>query len=152
MDLIRWGNGLTRPLLEFESLQDEINRLFDDVGRVTEPRGLFEGTFSPAVDVVEEPDKFEVLCDVPGIEIKDIEISISGSVLTIKGEKRAGGSKRNGGASRQGVVDGKFQRTLQFPLPVDPDHVEAVLKDGVLTIALPKHEELKPRQISVATK
>jgi HSP20 family protein len=140
MDLIRWGNGLSRPFLEFDTLQDEINRLFDGVGRVTEPRGLFERAFSPAVDVLEDPERFTVLCDVPGIDIANIEISISGSVLTIKGGKKAD------------ATDGRFQRTIQLPLPVDPDHVDAVLKDGVLKVVLPKHAELKPRQIAVKAK
>jgi len=152
MDLIRWGNGLARPFLEFETLQDEINRLFDDVGRVSKPRGLFEGAYSPAVDVLEDPDKFEVLCDVPGIEIKDIEISVSGSVVTIKGEKKGDSRKTNGNVYKADMGEGRFQRTLQLPLPVDADHVDAVLKDGVLTIVLPKHAELKPRQIAVKAK
>ncbi len=149
MDLIRWGNGLPRPFLEFETLQDEINRLFDDATGVSEPRGLFEGSFSPAVDVIESPDKFEVLCDVPGIEIHDIEISISGGVLTIKGERKRDTAFNAAATHELEIREGRFQRTLQLPLPVDADHVDAVLKDGVLAITLPKHEQLKPRQISV---
>jgi HSP20 family protein len=149
MDLIRWGNGLARPFLEFETLQEEINRLFDDLGRVAEPQGLFEGAYSPAVDMIESPEKFEVLCDVPGIDIGDIEISIAGNVVTIKGEKKGSGSRTNGSVYKADMGHGRFQRTLQLPLTVDADHVEAVLKDGVLSIVLPKHEELKPRQIAV---
>ena len=148
MELIRWGNGLSHPFLEFETLQDEINKLFDGVAR-TEPQGLFEGTYSPAVDVLEGPEKFEVLCDVPGITISDIEISISGSVLTIKGEKKTDGRKNNGNVYRADMREGRFQRTLQLPLLIDADHVEAVLKDGVLKVVLPKHQQLKPRQIAV---
>jgi len=151
MDLIRWGNGLSDPFMEVETLQDEINRLFDSA-RVAEPRGLFERTFSPAIDVLESDDGFEVLCDMPGIEIKDVEISIAGSVLTIKGERKAGGSAGNGNVYKTDTKAGRFQRTVQLPLPVDPDKVDAVLKDGVLQIALPKDEELKPRQISVKAK
>jgi HSP20 family protein len=151
MDLIRWGNGLSDPFMEFETLQDEINRLFDGA-RVTEPRGLFERTFSPTIDVLESDDGFEVLCDMPGIEIKDVEISVAGSVLTIKGERKAGGSTGNGNVYKTDTKLGRFQRTIQLPLPVDPDKVDAVLKDGVLQIALPKDEELKPRQISVKAK
>jgi HSP20 family protein len=151
MDLVRWGNGLSDPFLEFETLQDEINRLFDGA-RVAEPRGLFERTFSPAIDILESDDKFDVLCDMPGIEIKDIEISIAGNVLTIKGERRADGKSGNGNVYKTDTRLGRFQRTVQLPLPVDPDHVDAVLKDGVLKIALPKKEELKPRQISVKAK
>jgi HSP20 family protein len=150
MDQIRWRNGLADPFQEFETLQEEINRLFN-VARVPEPRGIFERAYSPAVDVMENPDGFEVLCDVPGIEIKDIEISIAGSVLTLKGEKKSGEGKGGNGADRyRGETwEGRFQRTLQLPVAVDPDRVEAVLKDGVLRITLPKHQEVKPRQISV---
>ena len=151
MDLIRWGDGLADPFLEFENLQDEINRRFDDA-RVSEPRGLFERTYSPAVDVVEKDDSFDVFCDVPGIAIKDIEISLSANVLTIKGERKGNAASGNGNVYRTDTRVGRFQRTLQLPLPVNPDKVEAVLKDGVLNISLPKHEELKPRQISVKAK
>jgi len=151
MDQIRWRNGLADPFQlpfpEFETLQEEINRLFDGV-RAPEPQGIFERAYSPAVDVIETTDGFEVLCDVPGIEIKDIEISIAGSVLTLKGEKRSGGSSGADGYRRQ-TAAGRFQRTLKLPLAVDPDRVEAVLKDGVLRISLPKHEEVKPRQVAV---
>jgi len=151
MDLIRWGNGLADPFLEFESLQDEINRLFEGI-RTPEPRGLFDRAFSPAVDVVEHGDSFEVLCDVPGVELKDVEASISGNVLTIKGERKESGLSENGNLYRTDRRAGKFQRTLQLPLPVNPGQVEAFLKDGVLRIVLPKQEELKPRQITVKAK
>lgn len=148
MDLIRWGNGLADPFLEFETLQDEINRLFDGA-RAAEPRGLFERTFSPAVDILESDDRFDVWCDMPGIEVKDVEISIAGNVLTIKGERKANGTGDGANVYKTDTKLGRFQRTIQLPLPVDAGHVEAVLKDGVLKIALPKNEELKPRQISV---
>ena len=149
MDLIHWRNGAADPfqLPEFETLQEEINRLFDGV-RMPEPQGIFERAYSPAVDVIETTDGFEVLCDMPGIEIKDIEISIAGSVLTLKGEKRNGAGSGADGYRRQ-TAAGRFQRTLKLPLAVDPDTVEAVLKDGVLRISLPKHEEVKPRQVAV---
>ena len=151
MDLIRWGNGLADPFLEFESLQDEINRLFEGV-RSPEQRGLFDRAFSPAVDVVEHGDRFEVLCDVPGVELKDIETSISGNVLTIKGERGESGETGDGNLYRTDRRTGKFQRTVQLPLPVNPGHAEASLKNGVLQIVLPKQEELRPRQITVKAK
>ncbi len=148
MDLIRWGNGLADPFLEFESLQDEVNRLFDSI-RTPESRGLFEGAYSPAVDILEYDDRFEVVCDVPGMEPKDVETSISGTVLTVKGERKNHGSMNGNNSMKMETNVGKFQRTLQLPLPIDSAKVEAVLKDGVLVIRLPKLEELRPRQISV---
>ncbi|HTP58158.1 MAG TPA: Hsp20/alpha crystallin family protein [Spirochaetia bacterium] len=148
MEPMHWRNGSTDLFQDFENLQDEINRLFE-VTRVPESRGIFERTFSPAVDVVENPDAFEVLCDVPGMEIGDMEISIAGSVLTIKGEKKTSVDKDEARTYREEMRAGRFQRTLQLPLAVDSSRVDAVLKDGVLMITLPKQEELKPRQIAV---
>jgi len=149
MDLVRWGDGLADPLLEFESLQEEINRLFEGF-RAPEPRGLFERHYSPAVDVLENGDSFEVLCDVPGLEPGEIETSVSGSVLTIKGERKDASARSD--VYRTDRRAGAFQRTIQLPLPVNPAQVEATLRDGVLRILLPKQEEMKPRQISVKAK
>ena len=151
MDLIRWGNGLEDPFIEFASLQDEINRLFNGM-RVSEPRGLFDRSFSPAVDVLEHGDSFEVVCDLPGVELKDIETSITANVLTIKGERKGPTALPDKDTYRSDRRLGLFQRTLQLPLPVNTSQVEATLKDGVLRIRLPKQEELKPRQITVKAK
>jgi HSP20 family protein len=147
MDLLTWRDGIADPFRDFEDLQDEINRLFD-LARSPEPRGIFERTFSPALDVVENPDSYGVVCDLPGIDIKDVEIQISGNVLTLKGEKKRQKAD-SGQVYREELPWGRFQRTMQLPLPVDPDKVEAVLKDGVLKVILPKKEEHKPKQITV---
>jgi len=151
MDLLHWEDGSRDPFQEFEALQNEINRLFDGT-RVPEPRGIFEGTISPAADVIESPSTFEVLCDLPGVEIGDIEISLAGNVLTLKGEKKRGSEPGQGHSYREEMKSGRFQRTLQLPLPVDGAKVDATLKDGVLRVVLPKQEEHKPRQISVKVK
>jgi len=147
MDMIRWDRDVEAPFREFESLQDEINRLFD-LTRSPTSRGLFERTFSPALDVVENSDSYGVMCDLPGVDIKDLEISVADNVLTIKGEKKellCGGSD----VYSEQMSSGKFQRTVSLPLSVQADKVEAVLKDGVLKLILPKSEELKPKQITV---
>ena len=150
MDVTRWKGTAIDPLLEFDTLQEEINRLFAD-SRTTGPRGIFERSFSPAIDVVENPDSYGILCDLPGIDMKDVEISVTGSIVTLKGEKRRRAEHGNRRDYRGEFSFGKFQRTVQLPLAIDADKVEAVLKDGVLRIILPKREELKPRQISVKT-
>ena len=133
-----------------EQADEEINRLFEG-SRAPGPRGIFERSFSPAIDVVENPDSYGILCDLPGVDLKDVEISVTGSIVTLKGEKRRG-TERGERRDLHGEFNhGKFQRTVQLPLAIDADKVEAVLKDGVLRIILPKREELKPRQISVKT-
>jgi HSP20 family protein len=149
MDLSRWKGMAIDPLLEFDTLQEEINRLFEGT-RPTGPRGIFERSFSPAIDVVENADSYGILCDLPGVELKDVEISVTGGIVTLKGEKRRPEhDDRHGLRGEFGA--GKFQRTVQLPLAIEADKVEAVLKDGVLRIILPKREELKPRQIAVKT-
>lgn len=151
MDLIHWSGNLTDPLREFETLQDEINRLFDTT-RWPESRGLYDRAYSPAVDVLETADAYEAFCDLPGMEIKDIDLSVADNVLTIKGEKRKQEKKPEASVYMEELTSGRFQRTLSFPLAVEADRVEAVLKDGVLRVTLPKKEEAKPKQISVKAK
>ena len=82
--------------------------------------------------MTETSDSYRVLCDLPGIDMEDIEISIAGNVLTLKGEKKQ--QKMNEGSHlyREETSEGRFQRTLQLPLVVDADKAEAVLKNGVL--------------------
>ena len=150
MDLSRWKGVPIDPLLEFTTLQEEINQLFEGT-RQAGPRGIYERSFSPAIDVVENPDSYGILCDLPGVDLKDVEISVTGSIVTLKGEKRRSGERGNRRDLRGEFSHGKFQRTVQLPLAIDPAKVEAVLKDGVLRIILPKREELKPRQIAVKT-
>jgi len=142
MNLIRWADG-------FDELQEEINKLFEDVTRAPGPRGIFERTFSPAVDISETPDSYRVVCDLPGMDMEDIEISISSNLLTIKGEKKAAQKQKSDQLYREETSEGRFQRTLQLPLPVDADKASAVLKNGVLAIELPKREDVRPRQIAV---
>jgi HSP20 family protein len=148
MDLSRWKGSAMDPLLEFTTLQEEINQLFEGT-RPAGPRGIYERSFSPAIDVVENADAYGILCDLPGVELKDVAISVTGGIVTLKGEKRRPADQGGRRDLRGEFSIGTFQRTVQLPLAIDPDKVEAVLKDGVLRVILPKREELKPRQISV---
>jgi len=139
------------PLADFDRLREEINDLFE-LPRPTSVRGLFDRPVSPAVDVTEEGERYTVVCDVPGLKREDVEVSLAQGVLTIKGEKRT--PKRGSGARvyREETWEGKFQRTVAMPTEVDPSKVTADLKDGVLTVTLPKREEAKPRQIAIQAK
>lgn len=148
MALVRYRNR-TNPWREFERLQEEINELFD-LDRGYESRGLFDRHVSPAMDVIEGGDHFTVMCELPGIEQKDIELSITGNVLTIKGERKREEEKKEEKTYRQESWAGSFQRTISLPMTVDAEKkVEATLENGILTLSLPKKEEAKPKQISV---
>lgn len=150
MALIRWSrNPLPDPFAEFDRLQEEMGRLFGVVNH-PEYSGLFDRSTSPAVDVLEQPDKVVVLCNVPGIDRKDIELSLADNVLSIKGERKAPDEKKH--QFKDESWTGSFQRTIALPRTINPDKVDARLAEGVLRISLEKKPESQPRQITVAAK
>jgi len=115
--------------------------------------GLFEGDWSPRLDLCESDDAYLIRIDMPGIEQKDIDIDILNDVLTIKGQRKIvedeEGRKTGRKYQREERIFGSFHRTVPLPLPVDASHVDAKLSDGVLYLSLPKREETKPKKISV---
>lgn len=145
MDLTEW-----KPFREVSRLRQEMDRLWDDFfgpGR----RGLrpLEVEWTPAVDIAETADKVVIKAEVPGIEAKEIDISLSGDVLTIKGEKK---SEREEKKENYHLVErsyGSFSRSLRLPAAVNADKIEATYKQGVLTITCPKKEKVKPKAIQV---
>lgn len=152
MALIKWKNrDLYDPWADFKSLQDEINALFD-LDRIPVNTGLFDRSVSPAIDVIEGEQDYSVVCELPGMEQKDIDVSIAANVLTIKGEKTNEREEKKGSYYKKESWSGTFQRTLPLPASVDSEKINAKLKEGILTIALPKKEEAKPKQISVNIK
>lgn len=150
MALVRWSrNSLQDPFAEFDRLQEEMGRLFGLVNQ-SEQSGLFDRASSPAVDVRDEGERVSVVCNLPGIERKDVELSIANNVLSIKGERKAPAEKRK--VFKDESWTGSFQRTIALPPVIDPDKVKAELADGVLRVSLEKKPETRPRQIAVAVK
>jgi len=153
--LTKWRNqqAPTRRRDPFDLLQNEINRLFDrdmlDFG--TEP-ALFDEGFAPAVDISEDDNNVEVRCDLPGVKKDDIDISVSDNLLTIKGEKRDEKEEKEDSYYRRESWSGSFQRTVALPDSADPDKAKAEMKDGILTLTMPKREEKKRKQIKVDVK
>jgi len=148
MARVRWRADVMDPFQEVDRLREEINRLFETES-LPMVRGLFDRPVAPAIDLVEEADRYQVVCDVPGMKREDIEITLAQGVLTIKGEKkplRTGKAERR---FREETWSGRFQRTVALPSEVDPTKVTADLADGVLTVVLPKHEDAKPKQIAI---
>jgi len=137
------------PWNDFKNLQKEINNLFE-FDRFPASTGLFDRSFSPAIDVVENANDYTVICEMPGLEQKEIDVSIASNVLTIKGQKKE--EERKGKYFKKESWSGTFQRTLPLPTSVEADKIAATLKDGILTIVLPKKEEVKPKQIAVSVK
>jgi len=93
-----------------------------------------------------------VRCDLPGVKLDDLELTVASGVLTLKGEKKLPERNERSRVYREEIWAGRFQRTISLPGEVDAEKVTADLADGVLAVALPKREESKPRQITVKSK
>ncbi len=152
MNLVkRWKNDLWDPMDGFERLRDDINRLFD-LRSYPESRGLFDRTFSPAVDISETAESVVVECNLPGVTKEDLDVLVAGDILTIRGAKRGEKETKDKKVYTKESWEGSFQRTLSLPIAVDAAKIEATLKDGVLKIVLPKKEEAKAKRIAIADK
>lgn len=148
MNLVRrTRNNVWDPAREFDRLQDEINKLFNV--ELPDSSGIFDRHVSPAVDMLENENSFQLFFDLPGIDRKEIDVSIAGNVLTVKGEKKEEKKSDKRKVYRSESWQGNFQRTIALPDSADPVRVEAEMKNGVLKIEVAKREEVKPKQISV---
>jgi HSP20 family protein len=129
-----------------QQLQGELNRLFDRYagGESPAPGGAF-----PPLNVWEEGDAVFVEAELPGLDLKDLEIYVTGgNQLALKGERRPVALDRGVWHRREREYGG-FARTLTLPYPVDADKVEARLENGVLLVRLARHESARPRKIPV---
>ena len=151
MAIVRWRDDLWSPAEELDRLQKEISQLFD-YPETRPGRGIFDRTSSPALDVVETEDGFEIYCDLPGIDEKDLELSITNGVVTIKGERKPMDKGNDVKTYRSEMWSGSFQRTVSLPTRVDADKIEAEMANGVLHVFVPKMEEIKPKQIELKVK
>lgn len=155
MRLMRWQRPDLANWSSFDhlnNLRDEINRLFDTPFGESGRESDFFG-WAPAVDLFEDKDTLVVRAELPGIKKDEIDISLHNGNLVISGERKfeSEAQQGSGEVSRSERFFGRFQRALELPKPVDANNVTATYKDGILTVRLPKTEESKPRQISVAT-
>jgi HSP20 family protein len=127
-----------------------IDRLFDEMTRGFAPAAtLGEAEFAPSLDVTETATHWRVKAELPGVAIEDVEVSVTGNLLTIRGEKKGEAVVEGEGARRTERRYGKFERSLEFPSDVDAARVEAHAKNGVLTVTLPKAEEARRKTIAV---
>ena len=136
------------PFRNLTDIQGEVNRLFDTfLGRPTGP--ATNGRWLPAVDMFETKDELVLTVEMPGVREKDVSVSITGDLLTIKGERRWQDESKDNKFLHVERAYGQFERLVQLPMAVQGDKVKAAYRDGVLTITLPKAEELKPRDIKI---
>ena len=136
----------------------EMDRLFDDFfgawgGRALAPFGEGWGAFSPQVDVAEMEDEIKVSAELPGLDAKDVDVTVSHNTLTLKGEKKQEHEEKGEGYYRSERSYGSFQRSIPLPGTVETDEADAAFDKGVLTITFPKAAAEKGRkQITVKSK
>ena len=137
------------PLNLLNQLQREVNRLFETSRLGDEETGHMLADWAPAVDIKEEPAQFVIHADLPGVDIKDIEITLENGVLTLKGQRAAEKKEETQQYRRGGRVRGTFLRRFSLPDAVDAEKVAARCKDGVLEVVVPKREAAQPRRIAI---
>ncbi len=132
---------------------DDVNQLFSEsrAGLAAEDdrSSIVTSNWTPAVDIKEEDERFVLKADIPGVDPKDIEITMDDGVLTIKGERKHASEEEANGYKRVERSYGSFYRRFSLPDTADAERVTAKGKDGVLEVVIPKHEKVQPRRITV---
>ena len=148
-NLTRW-----EPVREMMTLREAMDRLFDDA--FTRPFSLNrEGGStwsSPAIDMYQTDDEIVVKAALPGLKPDEVQINVTGDVLTIKGEVKHEEEKKDKSWHIREQRWGSFERSLRLPTGVMSDRAKADFDNGILTISLPKSEEVRPRTIAVKAK
>jgi HSP20 family protein len=145
-NLIRW-----EPAREMMSLRDAMDRLFDDA--YTRPLSLRDGGWSsPAIDMFQTDDEIIVKAALPGIKADEVQINVTGEVLTLKGEMKQNQEMKEKSWHIREQRFGSFERSIALPTDVVADKAKADFENGILTITLPKAEEVKPKMITVKAK
>ncbi|MGQ9568891.1 MAG: Hsp20/alpha crystallin family protein [Anaerolineae bacterium] len=146
-DIVRW-----EPFGELMSLREAMDRLFEE--SIVRPRSLLAPLFTEAiaVDMYETEDAVVVKAAVPGVKPEDLDISVSGDVLTIRGEVKQEEEVKRENYIRQERRYGSFCRQLPLPTSVNVDKATAEFEHGVLHLVLPKAEEVKPKSIKIKKK
>lgn len=145
-NLIRW-----EPAREMMTLREAMDRLFDDA--FTRPLSLSGGNWSiPAVDMYQTDNEVVVKAALPGIKADEVQINVTGEVLTIKGEAKQESETKEKAYHIREQRWGAFERSIVLPTEVVADKSKADFENGVLTITLPKADEVKPKTINIKTK
>ncbi len=144
MSIIRWNprrNDLT-------SLRSEMDRLFEDFLAPVPLRQEW-AALTPPVDVEETPEAFIFRADLPGVDSKNVKVTVNGDTLTLRGERKREERKTEGTLHRWERSYGAFERAFTLGTPVRPDQVKAAYRDGVLEIRVPKADEARSREVEV---
>lgn len=142
--ITRW-----EPFRGLNTLQDQVNRLFEDTvnrGRSTQSD---LAAWAPTVDIYEAENDLVVKADLPGLDEKDIDVRVENNTLTIRGERKFEKEVNEDNYLRVERTYGAFTRSFSLPNTVNTEAIHAEYHNGVLTVRLPKREETKPKQVKI---
>jgi len=137
------------PFFDVGKTLEEMDRILNAVGRPLSLRSVPRGTF-PAINVYDQGQALVLTAEAPGMKIDDIELTVMGDSLTLKGERKAEESEQERYYRRERPM-GTFTRTVTLPTPVEMDSVKAEYRDGVLRVCMEKAEEAKAKKIKIAS-
>ena len=136
-----------KPINLFDQINDEMNRYLSGMRSAAANQ---EHDWTPAVDIHEEEGHYLLTADIPGVNRKDVEITLEDGVLTIKGERKAVKEVTEEGYRRRERIHGSFARQFNLPETVDTANISARAEDGVLNIEIPKQAKPEPKKITVS--
>ena len=138
------------PFQELSRMRDDMTRLFSHVAGAMQGSlsGMSSGVFPP-LNVIEEEDKLTVLAEIPGIHSEDLDISVVGNTLTLRGERKPENGSDQVNYHRRERGAGVFRKSVTLPYDINAEAVTAECRNGVLKLVLPKAEHAKPRKITV---
>lgn len=149
MAIVRW-----EPFRDLLSLQDRMNRLFDESYRTrntptSEEDWALGGSWAPVVDIYEHDGNIVLKAELPGVDPKEVDVRVENNTLTLRGERKFDTEIKRDNYHRVERAYGSFSRSFTLPSVVDTEKIKADYRDGVLKVVLPKREEAKPKQIQV---
>jgi HSP20 family protein len=141
-NLIRW-----EPARDFMTLREAMDHLFDDA--FTRPLSIRDGWSVPAIDMYQTDEELVVKASIPGYKAENVQISVTGDVLTLRGEVKQEDEKKEKAWHIREQRWGSFERSVALPTQVVADKAKAEFENGILIVTLPKAEEVKPKTITV---
>jgi HSP20 family protein len=149
MAIVRFADQklFRNPWADFERMRRELDAIFQSSG--AESAGRAGATVFPALNISEDSGHLYVRAEIPGVPASEVEISIEGDTLTIRGERNTCSTEEKHSYHRRELESGRFSRAITLPAKVQVDRIEAKAANGIVTIILPKAEAAMPRQIKV---
>ena len=149
MTIIRWRDPMD-PFSDLGNLRNAVDRVFGDFMCRTGVTQSHVGVF-PSLNITESENNLCVKAELPGVDQKEIDISATADSITLRGERKVPPVSEEVGYHQREREFGTFRRVIDLPIKINTDKINAAYKNGILTVILPKAEEVKPKQITIKT-